>query len=94
MRMEKHRNTEIHVVDNGSTPRINLKGSQGDILLAWGWLTLSICERWGISAERLAVKMPWVVGTLRGALRGRTTIDLEALEKLQREKGDGHDDDS
>ena len=91
--MEKHRNTEIHVIDNGHEPQIELKGDINHLLIAWGWLTLSICERWGISAERLAVKMPWVVGTLRGALRGRTTIDLGALEKLQREKGDGHDHD-
>ena len=84
---------EIHVVDNGSTPKIELKGSQEEILLAWGWLTLAICDHYGISEGALAGKMPETVGALRNALRGKSTMYLGALEKLQREKGDGHDHD-
>lgn len=89
--MENHRCAEIHVIDNGRAPQIELRGDINHLLVAWGWLTLAICERWGISVDRLAGKMPWIVGTLQGTLRGKTTIDLNALRKLQREKGDGHD---
>lgn len=94
MRDKKKNPTELHIVDNGSNPKIELKGSVSDLLLAWGWLTLAICDHCAISEAHLAGKMPSLVADLRNALMGKATVDLGALEEFQQKKGDGHDDDA
>ena len=94
MRDKKKNPTELHIVDNGSNPKIELKGSVNDLLLAWGWLTLAICDHYAISEAHLAGKMPSLVVDLRNALMGKATVDLGALEEFQQKKGDGHDDDA
>ncbi|MCI9677886.1 MAG: hypothetical protein HFF77_02770 [Oscillospiraceae bacterium] len=73
---------------------VELKGSVSDLLLAWGWLTLAICDHYAISEAHLAGKMPSLVADLRNALMGKATVDLGALEEFQQKKGDGHDDDA
>lgn len=83
---------EIHVTDNGSAPRIELKGSTDNLLIAWGWLTLAMCDQFGLSERKLAEKLPWMVGKLRGSLRGKTVVDLEAISRSREEaEPDDHD---
>lgn len=86
MSAQRGSSTELHIVIEGNHPKIELKGSASHILIAWGWLTLAICGHCGVAVERMAERLPWLVGTLQSSLRGITEIDLGAVDKLRRDE--------
>lgn len=78
---------ELRVELEKEGPKIELHGARSDVLMAWAWLTLSICRSFDISEYDLAAKMPALLAFLEENIRGQTLVDMSGLSRP--EEGDG-----
>lgn len=84
--MKNHNWAEFHVVLEKAGPKIELRGTRTNILMAWGWLTLCVCDRFGISPDTLAARMPSTLDLLRKSIRGAKAVDIVVPQES--EEGD------
>lgn len=76
---------ELRVVLEKEGPKIELHGTRAEILAAWGWLTFSICSRFGIPADGLAAKILTLLDFLGANIQGETIVDMSALSGAEEE---------